>query len=121
MTNPGQSGETVPHQDFGVYEVFAQTQPLGAMEWQASLMAGSPQMALSLAQQNFLRRRQIYGLWVVPRDAIAKAPTDPTDPSHAADALFRLPKGYRELSDYHYLVSKWRQYQQQAMTPDTMA
>lgn len=99
--------------ELAVYEVFAQTSERGAVEWQASLQAGSPAIALMLARENFLRRREIFDLWVVPRDAIARAA--------GPDELFRLPKTYREVSDYQYLVAKWRQYHQQAMTPDTMA
>ncbi len=70
-------------------------------------------MALMLARESFLRRREIFVLWVVPGDAIARA--------ERTDKLFRLAKTYREVSDYLYLVAKWRQYHQQAMTPETMA
>ncbi len=112
----GSLADRTPPPDAGelaVYEVFAQTSERGTVEWQASLLAGSPAMALMLARENFLRRREIFDLWVVPRDAIARA--------KGADDFFRLPKTYREVSDYQYLVGKWRQYHQQAMTPDTMA
>ena len=113
---PGSVSDRTTPEDPGelaVYEVFAQTSERGMVEWQSSLQAGSPAMALALARENFLRRREIFDLWVVPRDAITRA--------EGTEELFRLPKPYREVSDYQYLAAKWRQYHQQAMTPDTMA
>lgn len=109
------SSRPVPHREFEVYEVFAKTTENGTHEHQFSLLAASSEMALTLARENFLRRRAIYGLWVVRRADIVKAPAEETD------LFFRLPKPYREVSDYQYLGAKWRQYQQPAMTPDTMA
>jgi ring-1,2-phenylacetyl-CoA epoxidase subunit PaaB len=97
-----------------VYEVFAQTAEGGPYEHQFSVVADSADMALILARENFLRRRPIYGIWVVPRTAITTVPPD--DP----DQLFRLPKPYREASAYRDLVAKWRRYQQEAITPETM-
>ena len=104
-----------PRREFDIYEVFAKTTENGAHEHQFSLLAASPEMALTLARENFLRRRAVWGLWVVRRQDITQAPPD------EPDQFFRLPKGYREVSDYQYLAAKWRRYQQQAMTPDTMA
>jgi ring-1,2-phenylacetyl-CoA epoxidase subunit PaaB len=100
--------------DLTIYEVFAKVSEAGSYEHQFSLLAGSPEMALVLARENFLRRRDVHGVWVVPRDAITRAPAD--DP----DLLYRLPKSYREVSDYQYLADKWRRYHQRAITPDTM-
>ncbi|MCL8208757.1 MAG: 1,2-phenylacetyl-CoA epoxidase subunit B [Actinomycetia bacterium] len=97
-----------------VYEVFAQTVEGGAYEHQFSVVADSADMALILARENFLRRRPIFGIWVVPRDAITANPPD--DP----DQLFRLPKPYRDVGAYRDLVGKWRRYQQDAITPETM-
>ncbi len=96
-----------------VYEVFARREPHGAYVEQGSFVAGSPEMALVLARENFLRRGPIYGLWVVPRAAIAIL--------EDGDELFRGDKTYREVGDYQYLIEKWRHYHQHAMTPDTMA
>lgn len=105
----------VRHQGFEAYEVFAQTAQSGAFEHQFSLLAGSAEMAIALARENFLRRREIFGLWVVRRADIVAAPLDDED------LLFRLPKSYREVDDYRYLIDKWRRYQQKAMTPESMA
>lgn len=105
----------VRHQGFEAYEVFAQTAQSGAFEHQFSLLAGSAEMAIALARENFLRRREIFGLWVVRRADIVAAPLDDEN------LLFRLPKSYREVDDYRYLIDKWRRYQQKAMTPESMA
>lgn len=101
--------------EYDVYEVFARTSETGSHEHLFSLLASSPDMALSLARENFLRRCPVYSIWVVPRDQIAKSRTD--DP----DAFFRQPKDYREAADYRYLADKWRQYRQEAMNSETMA
>jgi ring-1,2-phenylacetyl-CoA epoxidase subunit PaaB len=105
-----------PGPRYEVYEVFAQTTAAGPYQHQASLIAASPEMALVLARENFLRRRLIFGIWVVPRSHIAAAPSLGEDP----DWLFRLPKTYREVSDYRDLVDRWRRHRQRAMTPETM-
>lgn len=100
---------------YEVYEIFARTSPDGSYVHEFSLLAGSPEMALTLARENFLRRRPCYGVWAVRREDIAKPDADDRD------LYFRQPKSYREVSDYRYLVDKWRRYRQQAMTRDTMA
>ncbi|MCL6561975.1 MAG: 1,2-phenylacetyl-CoA epoxidase subunit B [Firmicutes bacterium] len=99
---------------FDIYEVFAQTDPLAPHQHQFSLLASSPEMALALAQENFLRRREIYSIWVVRRDAITQS-----GPAERA-RFYRRKKGYRTTEDYRYLVEKWRRYKQQPMTPETM-
>lgn len=96
-----------------VYEVFARLEPHGAYVQRGSFVAGSPEMAIMLARENFLRRGPLYGLWVIPREAIFML--------EDGDGLFRGDKSYRETADYQYLVHKWRRYHQHAMTPDTMA
>lgn len=107
-------GEKGPR--YEIYEVFAQTTAAGPFQHQASLQAASPDMALVLARENFLRRRLIYGVWVVPRSHIATAPSPVEDP----DWFFRMPKTYREVSDYRDLVERWRRHRQSAMTSETM-
>lgn len=110
-TAPRDETRTTP--GFVVYEVLARLEPHGPYVEQGSFLAGSPEMAVALARENFLRRREVYGIWVVPRDAIAEL--------EGEDLRFRIPKPYREVSDYQYLIEKWRHYHQNAMTPDTMA
>ncbi|MBX5466205.1 MAG: 1,2-phenylacetyl-CoA epoxidase subunit B [Firmicutes bacterium] len=99
---------------FDVYEVFAQTDPLGPHQHQFSLLASSPEMAMALAQENFLRRREIYSIWVVRRDQIVKS--GPKE----RERFYRLKKSYRLTEDYRYLADKWRRYRQAPMTPETM-
>jgi ring-1,2-phenylacetyl-CoA epoxidase subunit PaaB len=98
----------------GVYEVFAQLTEGGPFEQQFSVVADSPELALVLAQENMLRRRPLYGLWVVPRTAIRSAPWI------ESGSAGRLPKTYRETAGYRDLVARWRRYQQEAITPDSM-
>jgi ring-1,2-phenylacetyl-CoA epoxidase subunit PaaB len=95
---------------YEVYEVFAQTVAGGPYQHQASLVAASPEMALVLARENFLRRRTVFGVWVVPRSQITASPRPVEDP----DWGFRLPKTYREVSDYRDLADRLRRHRQPA-------
>lgn len=97
-----------------IYEVFTQKDPSSPHEHQFSLLAMSPRMALTLAQENFLRRRTAVSVWVVRRDHITKTGPD------EQRCLERLPKPYRSTEDYKYLIAKWRKYRQVPMTPDNM-
>lgn len=99
---------------FEVYEVFAQTDPTSPHEHQFSLLASSPEMALTLAQENFLRRKTIHSIWVVPRTAVTKSSP------HDRERFRRLAKTYRLTDDYRYLIEKWRKYRQSPMGPDNL-
>lgn len=99
---------------YEVYEVFAQTRPLGHHEHQFSLLAGDPEMALALAQENFLRREDVLSIWVVRRDQIVKS-----EPG-ARRLLNREGKRYRMKQHYGQLADKWRRYKAEPLPPVPM-
>ncbi len=92
--------------EFDVYEVFAQTEVMGHHVHEFSLLASSADMALSLAQQNFLRRAEIVSIWVVRRDQIAKSTPQ------QRKQFDRLEKAYRMKQSYRGLADKWRRYKE---------
>jgi ring-1,2-phenylacetyl-CoA epoxidase subunit PaaB len=106
---PEGEGRAEDKLEFDVYEVFAQTDPMGHHEHQFSLLASSPELALALAQENFLRRSEILSIWAVRRDHIVK--TRPQDRLRFA----RLEKGYRMKQSYSGLTEKWRKYKEHPM------
>lgn len=96
----GQTGR----EPFDTYEVFSQKDATAKFESQFSLLAPTPEIALSMAQDNFLRRDDIpFNLVVVKRNDMIFMP-----PEHRA-ALFRLDnKQYRQPAQYGHIPAKWR-------------
>lgn len=91
--------------DYAIYEVFSQKSPLSEFESQFSLLAPSPEIALAMAQENFMRREEIpSNLFVVRRDHIHYMPPE------KREALLRLHnKEYRQPAHYGYISKKWRE------------
>lgn len=89
------------------YEVFSKRTPSSAFQHQFSLLAPNAEMALIMAQENFMRREPVADIWVVNRSDIrALAPEE-------KQMLKRLDnKDYRTTKGYGYLKKKWRHYEQ---------
>ena len=49
------------------YEVFSKRTPSSAFQHQFSLLAPNEEMALVMAQENFMRREPVADIWVVNR------------------------------------------------------
>lgn len=94
-----------------VYEVFAQTEALGAHVHVFNVLASSPEMALALAEENFFRRSDFISLWVVRRDHIHQLSFEDRK------GFKKLEKKYRTTDDYKYLVDKWRYYRDHPLSP----
>lgn len=98
-----------------IYEVFAQPDHGRHHIHQFSLRAGSPEMALALARELFLRREQWVSVWVVPRSAVVAASGGhPARPQRTLDRSYREPAGYRHLGE------RWRRYMLEAMDRKTL-
>ncbi len=93
------------HEDYEVYEVFSQDTPLSKFESQFSLLAPTPEIALAMAQENFMRRDEDpANICVVRRKDIHYMPPE------KRPALRRLDnKDYRQPAHYAYIPSKWRE------------
>lgn len=100
--------------EFNVYEVFAQTDSMEHHVHQFSLLASTPDLAMALAQENFLRRSDIVSLWVVRRDDIVRS-----DPEQR-EQFQRLNKPYRMKQNYSGLSEKWRRYKDRPLPPVTL-
>lgn len=91
--------------DYDVYEVFSQKEPTGKFESQYSLLAPNAEVALAMAQENFMRREEIpSNIFVVKREHIHYMPPE------KRKALLRIDnKDYREPAHYGYIPSRWRE------------
>lgn len=91
--------------DYDVYEVFSQKDLTAKFESQFSLLAPNHEIALSMAQENFMRREEVpSNIFVVKREHIHfVAPEE-------REALMRIDnKDYRQPAHYGYIPSKWRE------------
>lgn len=97
---------SVNDKDYDVYEVFSQKELTSKFESQFSLLAPNEEIALSMAQENFLRREEIpSNIFVVKREHIYYMPPE------KRQALDRIAdnKDYRLPEHYGYIPSKWRE------------
>lgn len=88
-----------------VWEVFGQRSRGDAHTYAGSFLGpDDPEMALVLARENFVRRREYVNLWVVPRDQIHRTPSDVDLSEPVLDKSYRYGIGYRGT------VEKWRKF-----------
>ena len=89
------------------YEVFSKRTPSASFQHQFSLLAPNEEMALIMAQENFMRREPVYDIWVVNRANIRGL-------SHEEKQILNRidNKDYRNTKGYGYLKKKWRYYEQ---------
>ena len=88
------------------YEVFSKRSATSPFQHQFCLLAPNEDIALVMAQENFMRREPVEDIWVVKRENIRSL-----DPEEKR-SLARLDnKDYRTAKGYGYLKKKWRQYE----------
>jgi len=92
------------------YEVFSKRTLNSTFQYQFSLLAPNEDMALVLAQENFMRREPVVDIWIVNRKHIRKMDVE------EKMTLGRLDnKDYRTTKGYGYLRNKWRYYEQEIL------
>jgi ring-1,2-phenylacetyl-CoA epoxidase subunit PaaB len=96
---------------FNIYQVFVQKDHLSPHVWVGSVAAGSPDDALLMARENFLRRDPAVSIWVVKQEDIHG--TDYEDKHFFAPVT---EKQYRMLSGYNKSnAEKWRKYKKELL------
>jgi ring-1,2-phenylacetyl-CoA epoxidase subunit PaaB len=89
------------------FEVFSKRTPSSQFQHQFSLLAPNAEMAMVMAQENFMRREPVADIWVVNREHIRGLSNE------EKVILKRLDnKDYRTTKGYGYLKKKWRYYEQ---------
>lgn len=101
-------------EDFDVYEVFVQRTHLDLHTHVGSLIAATPDLAVQMARENFLRREKAVNLWVVPRSQVIATSYDSTFFSRELD------RRYREVSGYTENGRLWRMFKEKELTLEEM-
>lgn len=87
-----------------VYEVFGRERSGEPHKHAGSLLAADHDMAALLAQELFCRRKEYIDLWIVPRDAVRRAPADDAPLGPERQRTYRVGEGYRQT------VEKWKRF-----------
>lgn len=101
--------KTGEEKDYEIYEVFSQKEPTGKFESQFSLLAPNPEIALAMAQENFMRREDPpANLFVVNRRHMHfLAPEERQSLRRLDNKAYRLPGSYgRVLKKWHELKAR---------------
>ncbi|SMO92299.1 phenylacetic acid degradation protein [Melghirimyces algeriensis] len=96
--------------EYDVFEVFIQKTQADHHVHVGSVVAPSPDVALTTARENFLRREKAVNLWVVPKEAIVATSYD--IPGWFAREMDRK---YREVGGYSENARLWKMYREKAM------
>ncbi|MBO1005673.1 1,2-phenylacetyl-CoA epoxidase subunit B [Pseudogracilibacillus auburnensis] len=87
------------------YEVFSKKSNKLPLQHQFSLLAPNKEMALMMAQENFMRREDAIDIWVVAREDIRALTSE-----EKQVLTKRLDnKDYRNTKGYGYLRKLWRE------------
>nr|WP_042143174.1 1,2-phenylacetyl-CoA epoxidase subunit PaaB [Paucisalibacillus sp. EB02] len=93
---------------YQIYEVFSRRGNKAPMQHQFSLLAPNREMAMMMAQENFMRREDVIDLWVVKQSDIRKMTSE-----ERQNMTNRLDnKDYRTTKGYGYLRQKWKEKEQ---------
>ncbi|HEX6988336.1 MAG TPA: hypothetical protein VF282_02615 [Bacillota bacterium] len=90
---------------FEPYLVLKQMEPRGPFESEYTVLAPNPEMALVLAQENFMRRQEApVNLMVVRQRDLHLLPED------RRQALARtMPRDYRTVPSYAHVARRWQE------------
>lgn len=96
---------------FDIYEVFVQKSQGDFHTHVGSVVAPSPDHALHMARENFIRREPAVNIWVVPREHVHATPYE--EPDFFAREMDRK---YREVSGYSENGRLWRMFREKALS-----
>nr|WP_205619875.1 1,2-phenylacetyl-CoA epoxidase subunit PaaB [Calidifontibacillus oryziterrae] len=89
------------------FQVFSRKTPTSQVQEQFTLLAPNHEIALVMAQENFMRREEVCDIWVVKRSDIRSMN------SEERAVLKRIDnKDYRTTKGYGYLARIWREAEQ---------
>lgn len=92
------------------FEVFSKRTATSPFQHQFCLLAPNEEVAMVMAQENFMRREPVADIWIVNRQHIR------TLHPEEKRMLARIDnKDYRTTKGYGYLRKKWRQYEQKML------
>jgi ring-1,2-phenylacetyl-CoA epoxidase subunit PaaB len=89
------------------FQVFSRKTATAQVQEQFTLLAPNHEIALVMAQENFMRRESVYDVWVVRCSDIRSLNPD------ERNSVTRLDnKDFRETKGYGYLRKMWREKEQ---------
>ncbi|MCL6631002.1 MAG: phenylacetic acid degradation protein [Alicyclobacillus herbarius] len=98
------------------YEVFVQYDHLQHHQHVGSVLAPSPEVALQMARENFLRRERAVNIWVVAKDQIHATAYEDTDFfAQEFDRSYRRVDGYSAEN-----ARRWKRFKQRALELEDM-
>ncbi|MDQ0188687.1 phenylacetic acid degradation protein [Alicyclobacillus cycloheptanicus] len=95
---------------YEAYEVFVQYNALDPHVYVGSVLAASPDMALLVARENFLRRDKAVSLWVVPKQSISVKTSEDKD-----FFACEFDRDYRRVDGYADNARRWKAFKQKAL------
>lgn len=104
--------ESATPEYYEVFEVFIQGNTLANHIHVGSVVAPSPELALQVARESFLRRESAISIWVVKQAHIHHTSYEEKD-------FFlnkELDKSYRDVAGYADNARRWKRFKEQAMT-----
>ncbi len=96
---------------FNIYEIFIQKDHGSPHVWVGSVDAGSPDDAMILARESFLRRDNAVSIWAVPQAEVYK--TDYQDTDFFARETDKSYRATAPLAKSNLV--KWRKYKRQLL------
>lgn len=94
-------------QGYEAYEVFVQYHPLEFHVHVGSIVAPpSPELALQVARENFLRRDKAVNIWVVRQSDVAASSYEDTDFYNSQE----LNRDYRNMAAYAGNAQLWKKF-----------
>lgn len=96
------------------YEVFSRKSNKLPLQHQFSLLAPNIEMAMMMAQENFMRRENVIDIWVVERGDIRALSSE--EKQFLTQRLDN--KDYRNTKGYGYLKKLWREKEKEMVMLD---
>lgn len=89
------------------FQVFSRKNPTSMAREEFTLLAPNHEIALVMAQENFMRREEVCDVWVVKRSDIRSLNPEERKTTPRIDN-----KDYRTTKGYGYLAAIWRKAEQ---------
>ncbi len=103
--------------NYDAFEVFVQYSPLEFHVHVGSVVAPSPELALQVARENFLRRDKAVNIWVVRQNDVAASSYEDYDFYNNLE----MNRDYRNMAAYSGNAQLWKKFKGQVETIEEVA
>ncbi len=102
---------------YEAFEVFIQYNPLDFHVHVGSVVAPSPELALQVARENFLRRDKAVNIWVVRQNDVAASSYEDTDFYNHLE----MNRDYRNMAAYSGSAQLWKKFKNRVESIEEVA